>query len=81
MPGCRWACCATSSRSTNTRYTIAARVTGPAETAFPDGPPSAVDAQGKPVEGDPAKALEFAAKAAQIQEDREAADRRDRRGR
>jgi ABC-type uncharacterized transport system involved in gliding motility auxiliary subunit len=26
-------------KSTNTRYTLAARVTGPAETAFPDGPP------------------------------------------
>ena len=59
-------------KSTNTRYTIAARVTGPAETAFPDGPPSAVDAQGKPVEGDP-KALE-AAKAAQIKTAKEPID-------
>jgi len=51
-------------KSTDTHYTIAARVTGPAETAFPDGPPQAVDAQGKPVAGDPK--AEEAAKAAQI---------------
>lgn len=35
-------------KSTNTRYTIAARVSGPADTAFPDGPPPGEDAQGKP---------------------------------
>jgi ABC-type uncharacterized transport system involved in gliding motility auxiliary subunit len=35
-------------KSTNTRYTLAARVSGPADTAFPDGPPPGEDAQGKP---------------------------------
>jgi ABC-type uncharacterized transport system involved in gliding motility auxiliary subunit len=48
-------------KSTNTRYTIAARITGPADTAFPDGPPSNLDAQGKPV-GEP----DASAKAAQL---------------
>ena len=42
-------------KSTDTRYTVAARISGPAETAFPDGPPAAIDAQGNPVgEPDPA---------------------------
>ncbi|MEA2756940.1 MAG: gliding motility-associatede transport system auxiliary component [Aliidongia sp.] len=48
-------------KSTDTRYTIAARISGPADTAFPDGPPVALDAQGNPV-GEP----DAAAKAAQI---------------
>src|SRR6202034_2495131 len=39
----------------NPRYPLAPRTSGPADTAFPDGPPAAVDAQGKPVgESDPA---------------------------
>ena len=48
-------------KSTDTRYTIAARVTGPADTAFPDGPPLNLDAQGNPV-----GTVDEAAKAAQI---------------
>jgi|HubBroStandDraft_1064217.scaffolds.fasta_scaffold00037_6 ABC-type uncharacterized transport system involved in gliding motility auxiliary subunit len=48
-------------KPSGTRYIIAARISGPADTAFPDGPPAALDAQGKPVgEPDPA------AKAAQL---------------
>ncbi|MEI9986535.1 MAG: hypothetical protein WDN69_27210 [Aliidongia sp.] len=52
-------------KSTDTRYTIAARITGPADTGFPDGPPPAVDAQGKPVEKADPKA-DDAAKAVQL---------------
>ena len=48
-------------KSAGTRYTIAARITGPADTAFPDGPPQALDAQGKPV-----GTVDDAAKAAQL---------------
>ena len=48
-------------KSTDTRYTIAARITGLADTAFPDGPPQALDAQGKPV-----GTVDEAAKAAQL---------------
>ncbi|MGB8841805.1 MAG: Gldg family protein [Aliidongia sp.] len=48
-------------KSSDTRYTIAARISGPADTAFPDGPPAALDAQGNPV-GEP----DAAVKAAQI---------------
>ncbi len=40
-------------RSDNTRFVLAARITGPAETAFPDGPPKAAE---------PAKAEEPAVK-------------------
>jgi ABC-type uncharacterized transport system involved in gliding motility auxiliary subunit len=48
-------------KSTDTRYTIAARLTGTPDTAFPDGPPQALDAQGKPV-----GTVDDAAKAAQL---------------
>ena len=48
-------------KSTNTRYTIAARISGPADTAFPDGPPAALDAQGTPI-----AQPDEAAKAAQL---------------
>ena len=37
----------TGFKSDETRYTLAARITGPAETAFPDGPPKPAQA-GKP---------------------------------
>ena len=40
----------------DTRYVLAARVTGPAETAFPDGPPKAEEPPAKP--GEPAKSAE-----------------------
>jgi ABC-type uncharacterized transport system involved in gliding motility auxiliary subunit len=48
-------------KSSDTRYTIAARISGPADTAFPDGPPAAIDAQGNSV-GEP----DAVVKAAQI---------------
>jgi ABC-type uncharacterized transport system involved in gliding motility auxiliary subunit len=43
-------------KSENTRYVLAARITGPAETAFPDGPPKAEEPPAKP--GEPAKSAE-----------------------
>jgi len=43
----------TGFRSENTRYTLAARVTGPVATAFPDGPPNPAATPAKPDE--PAK--------------------------
>jgi ABC-type uncharacterized transport system involved in gliding motility auxiliary subunit len=48
-------------KSTDTRYILAARITGPADTAFPDGPPVNLDAQGNPI-----GQADEAAKAAQI---------------
>jgi len=35
-------------KSDDTRYVLAARITGPAETAFPDGPPAAAKPAAKP---------------------------------
>src|SRR5260370_38144855 len=35
-------------KSDDTRYVLAARITGPAETAFPDGPPPATKPAAKP---------------------------------
>src|SRR6266851_2107125 len=35
-------------KSDDTRYVLAARITGPAETAFPDGPPAATKPAAKP---------------------------------
>src|SRR5258708_36096633 len=35
-------------KSDDTRYVLAARITGPAETAFPDGPPAAAKTAAKP---------------------------------
>ncbi|HEY8873276.1 MAG TPA: Gldg family protein [Stellaceae bacterium] len=43
-------------KSEDTRYVLAARITGPAETAFPDGPPKAEEPPTKP--GEPAKSAE-----------------------
>jgi ABC-type uncharacterized transport system involved in gliding motility auxiliary subunit len=43
-------------KSENTRYVLAARITGPAETAFPDGPPKAEEPPAKPDQ--PAKSAE-----------------------
>ena len=43
-------------KSENTRYVLAARITGPAETAFPDGPPKAEEPPTRP--GEPAKSAE-----------------------
>jgi ABC-type uncharacterized transport system involved in gliding motility auxiliary subunit len=43
-------------KSENTRYVLAARITGPAETGFPDGPPKAEEPSAKP--GEPAKSAE-----------------------
>jgi len=51
----------------NKRYTLAARVTGPAESAFPDGPPKPPEAAAKPEakEGEPKPATEPAAPASE----------------
>jgi ABC-type uncharacterized transport system involved in gliding motility auxiliary subunit len=46
----------TGFKSENTRYVLAARVTGPAETAFPDGPPKAEE----PAKSEPAAKPEAA---------------------
>jgi ABC-type uncharacterized transport system involved in gliding motility auxiliary subunit len=40
----------TGFKSDNTRYTLAARISGPVETAFPDGPPKPAPAAAKPDE-------------------------------
>jgi ABC-type uncharacterized transport system involved in gliding motility auxiliary subunit len=45
----------TDFKSTGTRYTIAARITGPAETAFPDGPPKDDKAKDDKSKDQPAK--------------------------
>ncbi|HVB17942.1 MAG TPA: Gldg family protein [Stellaceae bacterium] len=57
-------------KPTGMRYTLAAHITGPAETAFPDGPPKAAATPGKPAAtpakpaAPPAKTSEFTAKSA-----------------
>jgi ABC-type uncharacterized transport system involved in gliding motility auxiliary subunit len=57
-------------KSDNQRYVLAAHVTGPAETAFPEGPPKAEKPPAKPEEPAPAAApaaptADFARKSAQ----------------
>lgn len=54
-------------KSDNKRYILAARVTGPSESAFPDGPPKAPEAAAKPEakEGEPKPATEPTAPASE----------------